>query len=177
MGGDVAELGGVGCVSGVTCAWKWGGRVEVFHPARWPQVTGRRKLLFPLQPEKQMYGPGRCIARDVQSSPPPACEIAFAGSNSIGLAFARGIFDQEGRYIWLEEGNCFFFPCLFFFFLTLGLFACLIIYLRSPCNHFLTVKLGNMVVRLMITVCHEPESSPFLFPSLRRLLRADALYC
>ena len=74
-----------------------------------------------------MYDPGRCIARDVQSFPPPACEIAFAGSNSIGLAFARGIFEQEGWCVWLEEENCFFLM-LFLFFLN-SWFICLLNYL------------------------------------------------
>lgn len=74
---------------GTTCAWLWGGRVGVCI-----QVTGRRKLLFALQWEREMYGPGRCIAEDVTSFPPPAWQIVFAGSNSVGLAFVRGISEE-----------------------------------------------------------------------------------
>lgn len=89
--------------------WLWGGRVGVCI-----QVIGRCELHFALQQEREMYGPGGCIAKDVMSFPPPAWQIVFAGCNSIGLAFVRGIFEEEGL-ICMSRGRTLLPPTLLWF--------------------------------------------------------------
>lgn len=106
MGGRM--LPNWGCLLGSACAWMWGGRVEVW--IQQPRVTGRREeLRLPVHPESETYG----VGRDVQSSPPPAWEAAFAGScqYTTGICFEQGpICIAERRKIALLMPLSFFDP-------------------------------------------------------------------